>query len=141
MKTFEELKHELDQNGYLDIENCSGIYKVYLPKDFEVEIKPDTDAIEEYRGRSILYDVGKLEDKYSRISAINDEDKYLFYIGKADQSRGRGLRKRVTEFVKYGYGLCDNHRGGRAIWQLKTTNNYYLSVLSVMLRQKWKETN
>lgn len=126
MRTFKELKRELDQNGHLDINNVSGIYKIYLPKDFEIIIRPNTDAIEEYNGRSMLYSVEELRDKYLHISAARNDDKYLIYIGKAGQSIGRGLQKRIEEFVKYGYGLCNNHRGGRAIWQLENNKKLLL---------------
>lgn len=39
------------------------------------------------------------------------------YIGKAN-GRG-GLRQRVLQYVKYGWGTAVNHKGGRAIWQVK----------------------
>ena len=44
-------------------------------------------------------------------------DKTVLYIGKAN-GRG-GLRQRVLQYVKYGWGTAVNHKGGRAIWQVK----------------------
>lgn len=43
-------------------------------------------------------------------------DHRCLYIGKA--ARQGGLKKRLWEYVGYGYGLKKNHRGGRAVWQV-----------------------
>ena len=58
-------------------------------------------------------------------------DKKIIYIGKADKNNKskRHIRKRVTELIRYGYGECDNHRGGRAIWQLKNNKELLLEVI------------
>lgn len=43
----------------------------------------------------------------------------VLYIGKAgDLNRGVGLKKRLSQFRRYGGGTADNHAGGRAIWQV-----------------------
>jgi len=44
-------------------------------------------------------------------------DRRCLYIGKA--ARQGGLKKRLWEYVGYGYGLKKNHRGGRAVWQVQ----------------------
>lgn len=122
-KTIETLKQELDVNGQLsDIENVNGIYKVYLPKDFQLSILPNTDAIAEYYKRterkSLLYSHEKLATKWLKSQHIifDEYKEVLLYVGKADATKGRGLHQRVKELVLYGYGLCNNHRGGRALW-------------------------
>lgn len=58
------------------------------------------------------YPAAILEQKYGQCT-----DKTVLYIGKAN---GRsGLRQRVLQYVKYGWGTAVNHKGGRAIWQVK----------------------
>ena len=44
-------------------------------------------------------------------------DKSVLYIGKAN-GRG-GLRQRVRQYIKYGWGAAANHKGGRAVWQVE----------------------
>lgn len=128
--TFEQLKTELDQNKCLtNIRNVDGVYKVYFPKDFEVKIRPDTDAIREFRNKSMLYSTEKLEEKLSRIRNVECDDNHLLYIGKASRTTGRGLRKRIEELVRYGYLECQNHRGGRAIWQLENNKKLILEYV------------
>lgn len=133
MPTFRALKQELEQHGSLiSLSNAGGIYKVYLPRDFELLINSTTDAISTYQGRSQLYPAQRLQQKYAKIcsiSSIDGEDRRLLYVGKAEHSKGRGLRKRVTEFVQYGYGACSNHRGGRAIWQLQNNKELLIELL------------
>lgn len=48
-------------------------------------------------------------------------DHRCLYIGKA--ARQGGLKKRLWEYVGYGYGLKKNHRGGRAVWQVRDFGN------------------
>lgn len=128
MKTIAQLKKEIDDST-LDIPNEEGYYMIYTPSDFIIRIREDTDAIDTYQGRSLLYPISILEKKLSDISLIKDDDKYLFYIGKADKSNGRGLKKRISEFVNYGYGACNNHRGGRAIWQIANNKELLLDYI------------
>ncbi|BCK79386.1 hypothetical protein MM35RIKEN_15780 (plasmid) [Vescimonas fastidiosa] len=58
------------------------------------------------------YPAAILEQKYGQCTG-----KTVLYIGKAN-GRG-GLRQRVLQYVKYGWGTAVNHKGGRAIWQVK----------------------
>jgi len=134
MKTIDELKQELDNRGrFDDINNVSGIYKIYLPKDFNCIIRAETDAITEYyrNGEEInlLYSEDKLNDKWLKSKNIIIDDMILLYVGKAEGSDGRGLNKRVKELVMYGYRLCDNHRGGRAIWQIENNKKLLIEII------------
>lgn len=134
MKTIDELKHELDSRGsFNDIKNISGIYKIYLPKDFNFIISEKTDAITEYykKGKKInlLYLKEKLNNKWQQSRNIKIDDMILLYVGKAQDSNERGLRRRVKELVMYGYGLCDNHRGGRAIWQIENNKKLFIEII------------
>lgn len=50
----------------------------------------------------------------------------VIYIGKADR-----LKRRLTEFARFGAGKAVGHWGGRLIWQLSNLD---------LLRIAWKET-
>lgn len=118
MKSFADLKIEFDARGSINsISNNNGCYIVYTPENFEVIIKRTTDAVSSYikNGvtKNLIYPELKLNTKLNSI-----HNRTILYIGKAERGDG-GLRKRITEFVRYGYGLCNNHRGGRAIWQIE----------------------
>ena len=89
MKTFEEYKKELDEHGKINsITTECGIYKVYVPQEFQMVITSETDAIKVHKGKSLLYSVQKLEDKWKIIQSADKEG--ILYIGKADN-----LRKRI----------------------------------------------
>lgn len=127
MFTIKELYSEYQQFGRISsIENVSGVYRVYKPEGFQVRIKESTDAIEEYNGKSLLYSTERLEWKWSQICEATPHGCDVLYIGKADSSKNRGLRSRVTELVMYSYVEVKNHRGGRALWQIE--NNKQLRV-------------
>ncbi len=122
MKSFEEYKEELDEHGRINsITMGCGIYKIYMPQNFQIVITSETDAIKEYKGKTLLYSVQKLEDKWEIIRSADRGG--ILYIGKADN-----LRKRITEFIKYGYGERVPHRGGRAIWQLKNNKKLLIEI-------------
>ena len=58
------------------------------------------------------------------------------YLGKADMSSGnRGLRKRITEFVRFGNGDPVGHWGGRCIWQLADSQDLRIAWLPVLDRR------
>ena len=123
MKTFEEYKKELDEYGKISsITTESGIYKVHMPQNFELVITSGTDAIKVHRGKNLLYPVQKLEEKWESIRLLDKEG--ILYVGKA-----KNLRRRITEFVKYGYEDCKTHRGGLAIWQLKNNKELLIEII------------
>lgn len=50
----------------------------------------------------------------------------VIYIGKGDD-----LRRRLREFMKFGAGRPIGHRGGRYVWQLKSSEEFVVA---------WRET-
>lgn len=91
---------------------------VLKPENLRINILPTTTAITEYKGESMLYDSNMLNLKYEK------SDKNILYIGKAGGDNR--LRGRIRQLVKYGYCEADNHRGGRAVWQIE--NNRGLKI-------------
>lgn len=47
------------------------------------------------------------------------------YIGKAGGERNK-LRQRVRQYIRYDFGEVENHRGGRAIWQIDNSKELLL---------------
>lgn len=113
--TFEDLR----LNGFRSVPDEKGIYAVLVPDLFEVQFLDDTTAIKTYRGKNLLYPASDLRTKY------NSSDRKLLYIGKAGGESNK-LRQRIRQYVKYGCGEANNHRGGRAIWQIR--NNHQLLI-------------
>lgn len=111
----------LHAHGYSEIPNKKGVYIVSVPENFTKTITPDTVAINEYRDRSMLYHVSILESKWI-------DNCPILYIGKAS-GEFNGLRQRIGQYVRYGYAECNNHRGGRAIWQLQDSRSLLIGYM------------
>lgn len=84
-----------------------GIYRVLVP-----EKVPVTFIESPHNSSAESYPIVLLEQKYDLCA-----DKSVLYIGKAN-GRG-GLRQRVRQYIKYGWGAAVNHKGGRAVWQVE----------------------
>lgn len=108
--------------GFLCIPNKKGLYIVRKPKEINIVFSSNTTAIKEFNGRSMLYSADMLLAKFER------SDKEILYIGKAGGNSNR-LRQRISQFVKYGYCLVKNHRGGRAIWQIANNKTLLLGFM------------
>lgn len=102
---------QLHDEEFLCIPNEKGIYIVMKPKGMDIEFTANTTAINTHNGRNLLYDPDMLSTKYEQ------SDKEVLYIGKAGGDVNR-LKQRVRQLIRYGYGEVQNHRGGRAIWQI-----------------------
>lgn len=114
--TFEELRLGALKN----IPRCRGIYKVYLPNNFIVKFRADSDA--PYT-RNQLKTVDTLEDKWNKICKYPGYEDGLVYIGKSTN-----LRRRLSEFVRTGYGEAINHYGGSAVFQLENNKQLEISI-------------
>ncbi|CAM2076734.1 MAG: hypothetical protein NSGCLCUN01_00919 [uncultured Clostridium sp.] len=138
VKNFETIK-ELYNNNCVNVPNKPGIYIVKLPDNFKVDILDTTTGINEYKGKSLLLEKDKLINKFDKIS-----NNSVLYYGKAED-----LKRRIKQYVKYGYAEDRGHRGGRAIWQIKGCHDliieYYLNSFpreyEKKLLQEFKEKN
>ncbi|WP_368293734.1 hypothetical protein [Dehalobacter sp. TBBPA1] len=101
------------------IPNEIGVYIVVAPESFIVEFINQTTAINEYHEKNLLYPAEDLKMKFS------ETDHKILYIGKAGGEINR-LRQRIKQYVRYGYHEVENHRGGRAIWQIKNNRKLLL---------------
>lgn len=90
-----------------NIPETRGIYRIVLPEGMQVAFSA------EIKGHPVAdaYDVGLLERKYEQTGCSE-----LLYIGKAGGRRG--LRQRIRQYLLYGFGEGNNHRGGRAVFQI-----------------------
>lgn len=113
---------DLHDGGFTWIPNEKGIYIVIKPKNIDGIFSLNTTAIAEYKGKSMLYSIDELLSKFEQ------SDKEILYIGKAGGNANK-LKQRIEQFVKYGYGLVDNHRGGRAIWQMENNKKLLLGFV------------
>lgn len=126
--SFEELKNL----GFADIPNEKGLYIVKRPQTMNVEFNAHTTAISEFRGKNMLYDIDSLLSKFEMT------DKETLYIGKAG-GKVNLLRQRIRQLVRYGYGLTNNHRGGRAIWQITNNKSLLLSYIKCDTPEKYEK--
>lgn len=86
-----------------------GVYCIRIPAGMEVTFK---DTIDNHPGAA--YPIESLEAK--RVPASD-----ILYIGKANGEKG--LFQRLRQYMRYGFDAGNNHRGGRAIFQVKGYEN------------------
>lgn len=106
---------QIYEDGFEIIPYSAGIYVVFKPENMNINFLPLSTAINKYKEENMLYDVNILNSKYEK------SDKLILYIGKAGGKNK--LRKRIKQLVRYGYNEVNNHRGGRAIWQIEDNKN------------------
>ena len=90
-----------------NIPETSGVYWVLRPVGMPIRF---TEQI--YNRSASLYSAEMLSSKY-----LNCENQEVLYIGKAESKKG--LRQRLKQYMNYGWNNATNHKGGRAIWQIK----------------------
>ena len=114
----------LHTHGFSSISNKNGVYMVCIPQVFSKKILGSTTAIEAYKEQSLLYTVEELERKW-----VEESD--ILYIGKAG-SKSNHLQQRIRQFVRYAYSEGNNHRGGRALWQLENCHSLLIGYKEVL---------
>ena len=105
-KTVAELRNNINV-----VPTYGGVYVILRPNDDEpVFLEKGTGGF--FKGKDPNVEISKLETNWVYNSSI-------IYIGKADGSAKRGLKKRLDEYMRFGKGEPIGHKGGRYIWQLK----------------------
>lgn len=112
--TFYQLKENLTLLDSVKECDKSGIYKVIIPKGFG-ELLLDETTFEKYG-----IDTEKINKTFSQI----DKKEPILYIGRA-----KVLKRRIKQYVKYGYNGKGNHRGGRYIFALKNWGNLLIEII------------
>ena len=112
------LIESLNENHCTEIPKKKGLYIVIKPVEIAAVFCKETVAISEFKGKSMLYDVGKLEEKF------NNSDQEILYIGRA-----KNLYTRIKQLIDYGYNGKKNHRGERVLWQMKNHDKFKLGFL------------
>ena len=95
-----------------DLPDCPGIYTVCLPGWTTCPFSADACMARHAEPA----DPCLLNDKRNRILAAGFAD--ILYIGKAGAEKSN-LRTRVSQLIRFGVGLADNHSGGEWLWQLE----------------------
>lgn len=96
------------------IPKCAGVYLViYSDKILPVFIPKGTSG--KYK-RELNLSCEELKNNWVSTSPV-------LYIGKASLTKNTSLRKRIRDYVLFGYGKPVAHRGGRFIWQLENSKN------------------
>ena len=99
---------ELYESGFASIPKEQGVYFITAPEGWHPAFQ--STFFRPAKRPCSPYPAKLLEAKY-QIQGCPQ----LLYIGKAG---GRcGLRQRLRQYIRHGYGEVGNHMGGRAIWQ------------------------
>jgi hypothetical protein len=99
-----ETLYESDCSG---IPQEPGVYRIVAPSELTIQF-----ANAAQNSAFPVYPAGQLANKYQFC-----QDKRTLYIGKAN-GKG-GLQQRIRQYMKYGWNEAVNHKGGRAIWQIR----------------------
>jgi hypothetical protein len=52
---------------------------------------------------------------------------HCVYIGKASHTASTNLRRRLSDFRRYGRGQAVGHQGGRYVWQVADSDEYVVA--------------
>jgi len=109
-----DLEKDINNGRYDYIPKKAGVYRVLNLDDIQIDFLPYST-----NNSCVPYPIAMLQNKYGKTKLGN-----VLYIGK-----GVNLHNRIKQYVKFGMGLVDNHKGGRAIFQIKDYKNLYIEVL------------
>ena len=123
-KGFQTVK-ELKENGFDLVPDKKGVYLVI----FNQKTKPiflEKNIGGHFKGKDPTVPIERLKSKW-----INNEE--IIYIGQAGGNNSKAtLRKRLKQYIQFGYGKPVGHWGGRLIWQLMNSDELIIA---------WKETS
>ena len=96
--------------------NEGGVYLVLLPKLDPPRFRvPGSGGF--FKGRDPNVPKSELRSNWV-------EGAKVLYIGKAGGGRGSSLRTRVRALVRFGHRCSVGHRGGRYLWQIKSSGEF-----------------
>lgn len=110
----ENLEKDIENGNYNYIPKKQGIYRVLKTDDEKITFLDNTK-----NPNFKPYQVAKLQDKYNKTKSSK-----VLYIGKAVN-----LHNRIKQYIKYGLNLANNHKGGRAIFQIKDYKKLVIEVI------------
>ena len=110
----------LNKIGTKEVPNESGIYFVISLNDIE-EKQIKEKFLYKIEAKGKFKPLSDLNEKFDKVK--NNKNAKIVYIGKADGEKN----KLYDRIVKQYMGTKYNHAGGRAIWQIKGVENFYLA--------------
>ena len=106
-KGFKPILYMKDKDNRSEIPDEGGVY-IVLRRDADKAEFKEIGMGGFFKGRNPNVSIYELNDNWV-------EDTPVMYIGKAKEGR---LRKRISEYMRFGCGKKVGHWGGRLIWQL-----------------------
>lgn len=99
---------DLQDGGCSEIPTTQGVYMIVAPEGYSPKfIEVGSGGF--YKGKNPNVSIEKLQQEWVCGTCC-------LYIGET--SAGRGLRGRISAYMRFGEGKPVGHKGGRLIWQL-----------------------
>lgn len=108
---------ELYHSGCAQVPEERGVYFICAPPGKKIIFENHFWTPAKDPRRSTPYPAEVLEQKY-----VRQGRPCLLYIGKA--SGKKGLRQRLRQYIRHGWGEIGNHLGGRAVWQISDCQDF-----------------
>ncbi|MCH8063345.1 MAG: hypothetical protein IH861_12680 [Chloroflexi bacterium] len=101
-----------------------GVYVVVTPEGWKTEFM-DHNPGGKKKGYDPTEDRSKLEQKWVDEATVL----YIGKVGGVEYRPDRTLNRRIREFINFGTGKSNNHKGGRLIWQLRDAHSLQVAWL------------
>ena len=117
----QELKNKFEEGKF-------GVYFIINAGNTDISEEKIIEIEESDSKFKYKYEKSKLEDKVRNLKNVDEYLRKILYIGKAGGEKNSDLYNRLGLYMKYGVGKAQNHKGGRAIWQIdeETRKNLYV---------------
>jgi len=110
---------EYKKNHYKGISEEWGIYVVKNSKNKEIKL---LDSPEIVTKKSIYW-----EDNFGKkVNAVNN---LYLYIGKTNCKKG--IKDRLSKYIRFGYGTTKIHEGGYLLWFVKNNKDLYANFATL----------